>query len=284
MKQRFPGIFFSFVLVILYLFFQAYLGFLGALIGSTGLMILVSISISALAVMIIASKVNREPLEQAVAWGALNLKALLPILTMTVSLAILLSELDNLVATYLIDPARYEDLLWQITRLFPKDSPVDLALVVASVAIIGPAMEEGVFRGVIYRGVASHHGIRFGIVFTAVVFMVIHLNPIQFPATLILGLIYAWMISAGYRTSDTFIAHALHNSISIPFLLELAEVPGMSAAPADELAHVPAGVLAGAGAIFLASIFLVKKLAPERGGDDEKGDTIPSHEAHEPRG
>lgn len=283
MKQRFPGVFFSFVLVFLYIFFQAYLGFLGALIGSTGLMILISVSFSALAVMIIASKVNREPLETAIAWGPVHLKALLPVLAMTVSLAVLLSEIDNLVATYLIDPARYADLLWQITRLFPKDSPVDLALVVASVAIIGPAMEEGVFRGVLYRGVASHHGVRFGIIFTAVVFMVIHLNPIQFPATFVLGVLYAWMISAGYRTTDTFIAHAMHNSISIPFLLELAEVPGMSAAPADELAHVSAGTLAGAGAIFLASLFLVIKLAP--GGDDaEKDKEIPSHEVREPQG
>ena len=280
MKQRFPGVFFSFVLVLFYLFFQAYLGFLGALIGSIGLMILLSVSFSALAVMIIASRVNREPLEKAVAWGPLSLKALLPILAMTMSLSILLSELDNLVATHLIDPARYADLLWQITRLFPKDSPVDLALVVASVAVIGPAMEEGVFRGVLYRGVASHHGKRFGILFTAVVFMVIHLNPIQFPATLILGLIYAWMISVGYRTSDTFIAHALHNSISIPFLLELAEVPGMSAAPADEVVHVPAEILMAAGTIFAASIFLVKKLAP--GVDDVgKGEDVPTHEVSE---
>jgi len=282
MKQRFPGIFFSFVLVLLYLFFQAYLGFLGALIGSMGLMILVSISVSALAVMFIASKVNKEPLDKAVAWGPVHLRALFSILAMTISLSVLLSELDNLVATYVIGPARYADLLWQITRLFPKDSPVDLALVVASVAIIGPAMEEGVFRGVIYRGVASHHGARFGIVFTAVIFMVIHLNPIQFPATLVLGLIYAWMMSAGYRTSDTFIAHALHNSISIPFLLELAEVPGMSAAPADEVVHVPAGVLAAAGVIFAASILLVKRLAPG-GGDAEEDGEIPSHEAREPR-
>ena len=283
MKKRFPGVFFSFVLVFLYVFFQAYLGILGALIGSTGLMILVSVSFSALAVMIIASKVNREPLEKAVAWGPVHLKAVLPVLAMTVSLTVLLSEIDNLVATYLIDPARYQELLWQIMRLFPKDSPVDLALVVASVAIVGPAMEEGVFRGVLYRGVASHHGARFGIIFTAVVFMLIHLNPIQFPATFILGVLYAWMISAGYRTTDTFIAHAAHNSISIPFLLELAEVQGMSAAPADELSHVPAGALIGAGAIFLASLYLVVKLAP--GGDDaETGEGSPSREVREPQG
>jgi len=143
-------------------------------------------------------------------------------------------------------------------------------------------MEEGVFRGVIYRGVASHHGIRFGIIFSAVIFMVIHLNPIQFPATFVLGVLYAWMISAGYRTSDTFIAHALHNSISIPFLLELAEVPGMSAASIDDLQHVPPGVLAGAGAIFLVSLLLVIRLAP---GGDEAGEDehIPSPEASELR-
>jgi membrane protease YdiL (CAAX protease family) len=188
-----------------------------------------------------------------------------------------------MVATYIIEPARYEELLGQITQLFPTDSPVDLALVVASVAVIGPAMEEGVFRGVLYRGVASHHGKWFGIVFTAVIFMVIHLNPIQFPATFILGVIYAWMISAGYRTSDTFIAHALHNSISIPFLLELAEVPGMSAASIDDLEHVPPEVLAVTVAIFLVSLLLVIRLAP--GGGKVGGDThLPLPQAHGPRG
>lgn len=254
MKKLFPDLKFSVLLCLLYVLFLFFLVIFFGFFGSQGLVIIVSTTVPALAVIMISAGVNKIPFLEAMGWGEVKKNKTLPIILMTISLSVLISEADNIMAQHLISPAQYEKYLLQLMKLFPKDRPGDLIISVMTVAAIGPFVEEGMFRGVIFRGIASNMGKNAGIFASSLLFMVIHLNPVQFPGALILGIIYSILLSRGYKTSDTFIAHAVHNSISLLFLLGFIYMPGMSISDAVNFSHVPIWLIAVSTLVFILSI------------------------------
>ncbi len=254
MKKLFPDLKFSLLLCLFYVFALFFLVSFFGFSGSQGLVIIVSTTVPALAVIMISAGVNKIPFLEAMGWGDIKKDKILPIVLMTISLSILISEVDNIMAEYLISSAQYEKYLLQLMKLFPKDRPGDLIISVLTVAAIGPFVEEGVFRGVIFKGIASNMGNSAGIFASSLLFMVIHLNPVQFPGALILGIIYSILLSRGYKTSDTFIAHAVHNSISLIFLLGFIYMPGMSISNAVSISHVPIWLIAISTLVFIISI------------------------------
>lgn len=79
------------------------------------------------------------------------------------------------------------------------------------IVIIAPVVEELIFRGVILSGFRRNYSPVFAVFMSALLFALFHLNPWQFPATFILGLLLGWIM---IRTSNIFMAilgHSINN-------------------------------------------------------------------------
>ncbi len=152
-----------------------------------------------LVILGIAAHMNGTTLRATLSRGRVGRRTVIPVVLMTVSLAFIISEVENIVIHYLIPADLYRSYLKQFMDIFFFERPADLVLGLASIALVGPFMEEAVFRGVIFRGITSHRGAAYAVAASSVLFMVVHVNPLQFPGALISGLIYSTMISRGYR-------------------------------------------------------------------------------------
>lgn len=96
--------------------------------------------------------------------------------------------------------------------LFNNPNTFDLVL---ATCILAPLCEEMLCRGVIMRGLVRHNGPRKAIIWSALIFAVIHMNPWQGIPAFIIGLFFGWVY---YRTGSlvsTIFLHFVNNSSSI---------------------------------------------------------------------
>ena len=62
------------------------------------------------------------------------------------------------------------------------------------VAVVAPIVEELIFRGLIFHGFRRNYNAFTSVVMSALLFALFHLNPWQFPATFLLGLLLGWIM------------------------------------------------------------------------------------------
>ncbi len=129
----------------------------------------------------------------------------LAIIILTVSFAIALDPLSRHVPS----PEWLEDLLPAF-----KSRAVLMFLLIG---IIGPVMEELLFRGIILDGLLKRYDPWSAIMISALFFGLIHLNLIQFIFGFVFGLLLGWVYWKSRSLVPAIIIHALNNSLS--FLL-----------------------------------------------------------------
>jgi membrane protease YdiL (CAAX protease family) len=81
------------------------------------------------------------------------------------------------------------------------------------VAVVAPIIEELIFRGLILQGFRRNYNGFVAVVMSALLFALFHLNPWQFPATFVLGLILGWLM---LRTNNILLAilgHSINNAL-----------------------------------------------------------------------
>ena len=113
------------------------------------------------------------------------------------------------------------DVIRQIfANSFQKNLPTFLAAV-----IIAPVLEEWLLRGIILKGLLKHYSPHKAIIWSAVIFGVVHLNPWQSIPTFFAGLMIGWIY---WRTRSlllcTFI-HAVNNAAAFIFLFVFPDAP-----------------------------------------------------------
>jgi uncharacterized protein len=126
------------------------------------------------------------------------------------------------------------------------------------VVIIAPVVEELIFRGVIMHGLMRNYSQFKAIFFSGLLFALFHLNPWQFPATFMLGMLLGWLMIKTRNIGFAIIGHAINNLLvllSITYHDKLEEAL-FSAVPETTL-NVAAALLA-AGSL-LAMIWLCSK-------------------------
>ncbi len=79
------------------------------------------------------------------------------------------------------------------------------------VVIIAPVVEELIFRGVIMHGLMRNYSKTTSVVVSGLLFALFHLNPWQFPATFVLGLLLGWLMIRTHNIGLAIIGHALNN-------------------------------------------------------------------------
>lgn len=144
--------------------------------------------------------------------------------------------------------ARYD-----LSRIFEGPIAERVAFTVTA-TVIAPLCEEVAFRGHLASAYHSRHRPAFAVAATAVVFALLHLDPLRAPSLLALGALYGWL---AWRTGSIWpavIAHAVNNGIASALALTMGRAAQRLEEPTlpDALVGVAVGAVAVAAT---ASIF-----------------------------
>ncbi|NQU53994.1 MAG: CPBP family intramembrane metalloprotease [Bacteroidetes bacterium] len=81
------------------------------------------------------------------------------------------------------------------------------------VAVIAPVVEELIFRGLILQGFRRNYNSFIAVFMSALLFALFHLNPWQFPATFILGLLLGWVMLRTNSILLVILGHSINNTL-----------------------------------------------------------------------
>ncbi len=152
-------------------------------------------------------------------WAALGFRSPGSIVSLAVLPAVLLASLGF--------TALYEMTVnWlSIERLMPEPLPVELfgegairVLIVASVALLIPVVEETFFRGFLFVGLAARYGLPTGLVASAGVFAIAHADVRTMIPIFVAGLLFGWAYHVTKTLWVPVAAHACQNLAALMLL------------------------------------------------------------------
>ena len=123
-------------------------------------------------------------------------------------LGVILSLMYNVFAYYLTFALK--------TSLFDNNSNVAITLL--STGILGPIIEELIFRGIIYNELKSKYSNMKSILITTIFFAIIHINIIQILYALIIGFILIFVYEKYNNIKAPIILHMASNITTTLFL------------------------------------------------------------------
>lgn len=102
---------------------------------------------------------------------------------------------------------------FDVGRLF--DAPLGERLAIALLAsLLAPLCEEVAFRGYLQRTLAIRRGPAVAVAGSALLFAVLHLDPVRFPALVMLGGVFGWIAWRSGSTWTSIVAHAVNNGLA----------------------------------------------------------------------
>ena len=96
----------------------------------------------------------------------------------------------------------------------PRDDPLAAVLVGLYICVIGPILEEILFRGVILRALEPHGAITASL-FSAFLFTIFHFNPLQLFTPLLMGVLAAFIVLRTHSLWPVIVAHILNNTLAM---------------------------------------------------------------------
>ena len=116
-----------------------------------------------------------------------------------------------------IDPADVEEPARRIMDM--AADPLGAAVVVASVVLVAPFVEELYFRGLLLRALWGRMGRVATVALSAVLFGLAHLQMLQLPALVVFGLVAGVLVVATRRLAPAMWAHVAFNGVTAVQLL-----------------------------------------------------------------
>lgn len=99
---------------------------------------------------------------------------------------------------------------WELfNKIFENDFGFFGAFI--KVVIIAPVVEELIFRGVVMHGLMRNYSRTTAVFYSGLLFALFHLNPWQFPATFVLGLLLGWLMVRTKNIGLAIAGHAINN-------------------------------------------------------------------------
>ncbi len=164
-------------------------------------------------ILIYGFKKSKAPLTNVFPVKFFNPLVVIPIITFLWAAHNLLEIPSALLDKYLPAPAWFWEMF---NKIFEGDFGWWGAFM--KVAVIAPIVEELIFRGLILQGFRRNYNALTAVVMSALLFALFHLNPWQFPATFILGLLLGWIM---FRTNNILLAILGHSINNFLVLLSL---------------------------------------------------------------
>lgn len=149
-------------------------------------------------------------------WSAVGLRPAAPIAYLrAIGLWLLCLPLVGaiLYATYEITGTAAIEQQMQMMPEIAEDDWLGMAVLVAFIALLAPAAEELIFRGVLFTWLRRHMGFWPSAVGSALVFSAAHGIPAVILPTAILGTLFAWIYEHTGSLKPAIAAHVLHNLV-----------------------------------------------------------------------
>jgi uncharacterized protein len=163
---------------------------------------------SVLFILVYGIRKSREKIGKVFPMRFFNPILLVFITTFLIAVQGLISEVNLFIDRYLPAPNWFMELF---NNIFESDYGWTGAFI--KVVVVAPVVEELIFRGVIMQGFMRNYPKILAILFSALLFALFHLNPWQFPATFILGLLLGWLMVRTHSILLCILTHALNNLI-----------------------------------------------------------------------
>ena len=148
------------------------------------------------------------PLKELFPAKSFNVLILIPVMIFFWAAQNLVGEINTGLNQVLPPPAWFWELF---NKVFESDFGVYGAIL--KVVIMAPVVEELIFRGVIMHGLMRNYSKFTAVFVSALMFALFHLNPWQFPATFILGIVLGILM---VRTRNIYLCifgHAFNNGL-----------------------------------------------------------------------
>lgn len=128
---------------------------------------------------------------------------------------------------------------------------------IISVSILGPILEELLFRGAVTRALLQKYSPDKAIFLSAFVFGIFHLNPVQVIGAFFIGLLLAWVYYRSGSLVPCILIHIVNNSLSVYLNLKYPDANSLS-----ELTGTisPIAVTIIAVLLLVLSCFLMKRM------------------------
>ncbi len=112
--------------------------------------------------------------------------------------------------------------------------------------------EEIFFRGVILNGYESEVGLKWGAIFSGLLFGIFHFNPQNFFGPIILGIVFSYLVQLTGSIVAGIVAHMANNGIAVTmgFMLNVFD-GGTGDVAAGEIAFESMGIMLGVMAFYL---------------------------------
>jgi len=162
-----------------------------------------------------------------------NVFILIPVLVFLWAAQNLIGEVNIALDKILPPPSWFWELF---NKIFESDYGIYGAIL--KVAIIAPVVEELVFRGVIMHGLMRNYSKFTAVFVSALMFALFHLNPWQFPATFILGLLLGILMVRTRNIYLCILGHAINNGlvlVSIQFSNQLQNTSFFQSSKSSQL-------------------------------------------------
>lgn len=147
-------------------------------------------------------------LKQLFSLRAIRVSLLLPFMMTLIGLRIVSSEITSLVVAFI--PGG-EAAAQSIVDFVQKDTYAFIVLAI----IIGPLIEELMFRGLMLRGFLQQYTIKKAIIVSALLFAFYHGNAFQFIPALSAGLVFAWWFVKTRSLVSCFFGHVFNNALIV---------------------------------------------------------------------
>lgn len=110
-----------------------------------------------------------------------------------------------------------------ITSVFGS-SPMGIAVTVTVAILVGPFVEELVFRGVTFAQLERFQGTLGAIVGSSALFGLLHVNPLELIPLMLAGALFAWVFKVSRSLWTAIIAHGAFNLVAVIALYTLKAV------------------------------------------------------------
>lgn len=214
--KHYPTILGAIHLIVLYTFIQTIVDFPLALLdyynGSDYLYnpikkIVLGVG-STLFIFYFAYRKAKVPLKELFPGKSFNFLILIPVLFFLWAAQNLIGEVNDALNKVLPPPAWFWELF---SKIFDSDYGIYGAFL--KVVIMAPVIEELIFRGIIMHGLMRNYSKFTAVFVSALLFALFHLNPWQFPATFILGLILGILMIRTRNIYLCILGHAINNGL-----------------------------------------------------------------------
>ncbi len=142
-------------------------------------------------------------------------------------------------------------------RLF-EGSRSERLFLAAVATVLAPVCEETAFRGYVQTTLALRRRPAAAVAGAALLFALLHLNPVLFPALAVLGAVFGWLTWRAGSIWPAVIAHAVNNAITSALVLAGATAPPAGPVPAAEIAVA----LVFGGTVLLAVLAAYRAATP----------------------